>query len=310
MVRRFRLWSVFAVEGQGLSVVESKGPIIVVGAGRTGTTVFHRMLSGHPHLAWLPGRISSRFPERPELSGLVMKGLDYPVVGELLKRRIKPGESYSFWEHHCKGFSAPYRDLVAADVTNKTRNHLPRAIAKVLTEKRNRLLIKITGWPRIGYLSEIFEDARFIHVMRDGRAVANSMLNVYFWRGWKGPQNWGWGELLPDQRKEWNEHGQSFVVLAAIQWKILMDAMEDAKKTVSSERFLEIRYEDLCSDPVGQVQNVTQFGDLEWTVGFERRLGEYQLKNTNYKYKHDLTAKQQSDLEEVLEDYLRRYGYL
>lgn len=239
-----------------------------------------------------------------------MKGLDYPVVGELLRRRIKPGESYPFWEHHCKGFSAPYRDLVAADATARTKKHIPRTMAKILTEKRNRLLLKITGWPRIGFLSEVFEYARFIHVMRDGRAVANSMMNVYFWQGWKGPQDWGWGELSRAQKEEWDEHGQSFVVLAAIQWKILMDAMERAKNAISSERLLEIRYEDLCSDPVGQVQKVSRFCDLEWTAGFEKRLEKYQLKNTNDRFKYDLTAEQQSDLEEVLGDYLSSYGYL
>jgi len=239
-----------------------------------------------------------------------MKGLDYPLVGELLKRGVQPGESYPFWEHHCKGFSAPYRDLVAADVTDKTKKHVPRTMARILTEKRNRLLLKITGWPRISFLSEVFEDARFIHVMRDGRAVANSMLNVYFWQGWKGPRNWGWGELSPDQKEEWNEHGQSFVALAAIQWKILMDAMEKAKETVSSEKFLEIRYEDLCDDPLGRFQKVTQFCDLEWTDGFERRLGQHQPRNSNDKVKYDLTSKQQRDLEEVLGNYLTRYGYV
>jgi hypothetical protein len=290
--------------------MENKGPIIIVGAGRSGSTIFHRMLSEHPHLAWLPGRVCTRFPDRLVLSRLIMKGLDYPLVGELLKRGVQPGESYPFWEHHCKGFSAPYRDLVAADVTDKTKKHVPRTMARILTEKRNRLLLKITGWPRISFLSEVFEDARFIHVMRDGRAVANSMLNVYFWQGWKGPRNWGWGELSPDQKEEWNEHGQSFVALAAIQWKILMDAMEKAKETVSSEKFLEIRYEDLCDDPLGRFQKVTQFCDLEWTDGFERRLGQHQPRNSNDKVKYDLTSKQQRDLEEVLGNYLTRYGYV
>lgn len=290
--------------------METKDPIIVVGAGRTGTTVFHRMLSEHPHLAWLPGRICAKFPERLELSRLLMEGLDYPVAGELLRRRLNPGECYPFWEHHCKGFSAPYRDLVAADVTNRTKKHIPRTMAKLLTEKRNRLLLKITGWPRIGFLSEVFENARFIHVMRDGRAVANSMLNVSFWQGWKGTWDWGWGELSPAQKQEWNDHDQSFVVLAAIQWKILMDAMEKAKNTISSESFLEIRYEDLCSDPVGQLQKVTQFCELDWSADFQRRLGKYQLQNANDKFKDHLTAEQQSELEEVLGDYLRRYGYL
>ena len=73
-------------------MVENKNPIIIIGAGRTGTTVFHRMLSEHPHLAWLPGGISSRYPERLELIRLLMKGLDYPVVRELLRRKVKPAE--------------------------------------------------------------------------------------------------------------------------------------------------------------------------------------------------------------------------
>ncbi|CAA9252624.1 MAG: hypothetical protein AVDCRST_MAG93-1827, partial [uncultured Chloroflexia bacterium] len=76
------------------------------------------------------------------------------------------------------------------------------------------------------------------------------------------------------------------------------------------ERFLEIRYENLCSDPVGQFRKVTQFCELKWTVGFERQLGKYQPKNTNDKFKYDLTAAQQRDLEEVLGPYLMRYGYI
>src|SRR3712207_7426845 len=54
-------------------------------------------------------------------------------------------------------------------------------------------------------LSEIFKDAKFIHLMRDGRAVANSLLHVYFWSGWKGPGNWGWGQLSPAQQRS-EEH--------------------------------------------------------------------------------------------------------
>ena len=89
----------------------------------------------------------------------------------------------------------------------------------------------------------------------------------------------------------------------------MMDAMEKAKNTVSTERFMEIKYEDLCSDPVGQFQKVTHFCGLEWTSSFERQIRQYEPRNTNDKYKYDLTARQQSDLEEVLGEYLIRYGY-
>jgi omega-hydroxy-beta-dihydromenaquinone-9 sulfotransferase len=290
--------------------VSNTDPIIVIGTGRCGSTVFHRLLSKHPNLAWLPGALCSRFPRKPGLHNLFTSGLDYPVLGKVLEERIKPGECYPFWEHQCKGFSKPYRDLVASDVTRRAKERIRETVSEITTEKRDRLLIKITGWPRIGFLSEIFEDAKFVHVVRDGRAVANSLLDVYFWEGWRGPENWSWGELSPAQRGEWNRYGQSFVVLAAIQWKILMDAMESAKTSLSKDNFLELKYEDLCSDPLDTVRTVTEFCELEWTAEFERQIGKHELKNTNDKFKQHLTARQQRELEEVLGNSLRRYDYL
>ena len=233
-------------------------PIIIVGAGRTGSTVFHSMLAKHPTLAWLAGPTCNRFPDAPGLNRLLMDGLDFPLVGRFLTRNVNPAECYPFWEYHCKGFSTPYRDLLAKDATEANKARIPDVMSKLLTDKRDRLLLKITGWPRMGFLSEIFEGAKFIHVMRDGRAVANSMINVGFWRGWRGPAGWTWGELSSSQEEEWDRYGQSFVVLAAIQWKILMDAMERAKGMLDSDRFVEIKYEDLCSDPLETFKQITQ----------------------------------------------------
>lgn len=290
--------------------MNNREPIIVVGTGRSGSTVFHHLLSRHPNLAWLPGAVCRKFPQKPELQNLFNRGLDYPILGRILGDGITPAECYPFWEYHCKGFSAPHRDLMASDVTEKTKRRVRAAMSKITTEKRDRLLLKITGWPRISFLSEIFERAKFIHVVRDGRAVVNSQLDTYFWDGWRGPENWSWGELSPARREEWNRYGQSFVVLAAIQWKILIDAMESAKTSVSKDSFLELKYEDLCSNPLDTFRTVTEFCELKWVAEFEREIGKHELKNTNDKFKQDLTAHQQRNLEEVLEDYLRRYGYL
>ena len=190
------------------------------------------------------------------------------------------------------------------------KNNILNAMSRLTTKKRNRLLLKITGWPRIGFLSEVFEDAKFIHVIRDGRAVANSLINVDFWRGWEGPEKWRWGSLSKIHQDEWYNHNQSFIVLAAIQWKILMDAAEKAKIHVDTSRIMEVRYEELCAEPIPLFRKIAEFCEIEWSDYFEARLKRYKLRNTNSKYKQKLSLQQQEILNNVLGDYLRRFGYL
>lgn len=276
-------------------------PIFIVGVGRSGSTIFHRMFSEHPHLAWLSARLCNRFPDKPWVNRLLMQGIDYPVVGAHLRRRFSPGEGYLFWERHCRGFSEPCRDLVASDVTLKTKKYLPEVLSNILTPRRNRLLLKITGWPRIGFLQEIFNDAKFIHISRDGRAVINSMINVDWWWGWRGPQNWRWGELTPAQQAEWERFDRSFIALAGIELKILTEAMEKAKQTVKAANFMEVKYEDLCAAPTDVFKEVIQFCELEWLPDFERAVKKYSLQNSNDKWRQELTAAQQQIIEHFVQ---------
>jgi hypothetical protein len=284
-------------------------PIFIIGVGRSGSTAFHRMFAKHPHVAWL-SELCSKYPENPSINRLLMKVIDYPIVGRYLKRKFDPRECYEFWEYYCKGFSEPCRDLLAEDVTNKNRFNIQKAMSEVLCTKKNRLLIKITGWPRIGFLHEIFSDAKFINVIRDGRAVANSIINVNWWSGWKGPENWGMGELTQAQKKEWERHDKSFVALAGILWKIMVEAMENAKQFIDMNNYMEFKFEDLCSNSVEMFRNVMGFCDLEWTRDFENQIKKFPFKITNDKWQKELTIKQHKMIEDVIGDYLRKYNYL
>ncbi len=283
-------------------------PIIIFGTGRSGTTIFHQMLSEHSELSWL-SILCDRYPKKPYLNRLLMRLMEISPVEKIIRKKIHPIEGYLFWEYYSKGFSSPCRDLTPHDVTIKKKDRIIRAMSLLTTKKRNRLLLKITGWPRIGFLSEIFPDARFIHVIRDGRAVANSLINVGFWRGWGGPEKWRWGQLSSEYQKEWDSYNRSFIVLAAIQWKILMDATEKAKRYVDKSLIMEVRYEDLCSDPIPLFKKVAKFCRINFNNNFLKRLKQYDLRNTNYKYKQELTIPQQKELDAVLDSYLKRYGY-
>jgi hypothetical protein len=289
------------------SIIEK--PIFIVGTGRCGSTALHHVLASHPVTAWF-SRLCDTRPHEPYVNRWALHVLDLPFLERFLRKLIYPVEAYRLWDHYCPGFSEPCRDLLKEDVTPHNRSSIRYFTAKMLTARRCRLLVKITGWPRIGFLKEVFPDARFIHIYRDGRAVANSYLSTSWWSGWRGPAGWRWGELPLEYRQKLERHNQSFVALAAIQWSILMDAQKKAKQELSSNNLLEIRYEDMCKDPVGIFHRATEFTELEWSARFQFAIQARSFVNTNYKWQHQLSAAQQGILHECLGETLREYDYV
>jgi hypothetical protein len=199
--------------------------------------------------------------------------------------------------------------LVRSDVTARVKQQVRAALGAMLTPARNRLLIKITGWPRIGFLSEIFEDARFIHILRDGRAVASSLLHVNFWRGWYGPQGWRAGLLSLEDQATWEGCDRSFVVLAGLEWRIQMRAMEAARRALDPAHFLELKYETFCEQPLESCRRVLEFAELPASTEFERQVEATSIRNMSNRWRDDLTAGQQRLLDDLLREDLLRYGY-
>jgi hypothetical protein len=288
--------------------MEVRQPVFIVGAGRSGSTVVQTLMSRHPHLAWLT-LAGKRFPGKPEWHRRMLNAVDSAVIGSSVARHAAPSEIFDYWDHYAKGFRRSCRNLLPQDVTVQTKKKIRAALAELLTERRQRLVLKATGWSRMGYIKEIFPDAKFIHVLRDGRAVANSFMSVDWWLGWQGPQNWRYGELSAEHAAEWERHDRSFVALAAIQWKIIIRSVEEGRQHVDDSNFYELRYERLCEDPIGTMKEVTRFADLSWTPEFERSVGAERLRSMNDRWRTELTSDQQRILQDVLKGMLDRYGY-
>lgn len=293
--------------GQGVNP-PGADPLFIIGTGRCGSTVFHDVLAHHPRVTWL-SRFTNSHPYQPWLNSALLWLLNLPGAQATLRRKVSPLEAYRFWEQHYRGFTAPYRDLTADDVMPHSSRALRAATQACVTAGRPRLLCKITGWPRIGFLHAVYPQARFINVIRDGRAVASSFLRVRFWKGWLGPDYWGWGALSADQLERFRAHGNSFVALAGLQWEMLMDAYERAKPGIPAERLLEIRYEDLCTDPVGVVRAACEFAQLDFAPRLERHVRGFPLRSQNDKWKEGLSPAQQATLNDCIRDCLSRWGY-
>jgi hypothetical protein len=288
--------------------VEVVKPIFIVGAGRSGSTVVHTLLARHPQLAWLSG-VTRRFPNKLSYHRRFLGALDLPVVGPRLQARFSPWECFDFWERFCPGFRRSCRDLGADDATPVTRKIMRRVLGEMLTPQRARLVLKASGWGRIGYLKAIFPDAKLLHVLRDGRGVANSLLRVNWWLGWQGPQNWRYGDLPAHYEAEWVAHQRSFVALAGIQWKVIMDSIDAGRQLVDPSDFHELRYEDLCDDPIGVMKKAAAFAEIDWSQGFEDMVRREPINSMNRKWQEELNENQQRILQTVLTDALAKHGY-
>ena len=285
-------------------------PIFIVGTGRCGSTAFHSLLAKHPDTMWLSG-FAEEFPDKPDWNRRAVTAVRNPLVSRIFGKRIKPGENYGFWYRHAYGFAEPGRDMVAADVTPRVRKQVRAVMEAMLTPKHSRMLVKLTGWSRIGFLNEIFDDAKFIHIVRDGRAVASSLLHIgsWQWRGWYGPYSWRYGPLSPEDHAAWEASNRSFAVLAGMQWRLHTRSVEAARQGLDPKRFLEVRYETFCEQPVETCRRVTDFAELPDSETFDRHVKAAPIKDMSSRWRADLSAEQQSMLTDLLRDDLLRYGY-
>src|SRR5207253_1711106 len=113
---------------------------------------------------------------------------------------------------------------------------------------------------------------------RDGRAVANSWLQMPWWLGYRGPSHWHFGPLSPERHELWERSGRSFAVLAGLAWLQLVGAFEAAEADVGDKGWLQVRYEDLVHSPDEPLAEILEFLGLALTPRFEARLARYDFQ--------------------------------
>jgi hypothetical protein len=156
----------------------------------------------------------------------------------------------------------------------------------------------------------VFPRARFVHVVRDGRAVANSLLQVPWWHGYHGTQTWRLGPLAREDHDMWLAHERSFVALAGLNWKILIDAFQRAEKAIDPDRWRTIRYEDLVAEPRRTVEDLLEWFGMAPSRIFTRRLEHQPFRSgRTHAYRRDLTMTQVRVLEQVMRGQLQHHGY-
>ncbi len=278
-------------------------PLFLVGTGRCGSTVLHEMLAHHQQLSYLTHALD-RHPEDLRRNARLMGLREHAVLRRVLNWRVEPSEAWDFWDSLVPGFSEPCRDLVATDAGPRVVRRVRATLPRTMRRDRNRLLVKFTGWPRLGWILACFPDARVVHVVRDARAVTNSMLNVDWWQGWHGPHRWSFGPLEPEESILWERARQDFAALGCLQWNRLVRAWHSAVERldpVGRGQVLEVRYDALCKDRDATIRSILDFADLPWTTSFGAQVARYTLESRDDKWERDLSVASQEAMHSVLE---------
>jgi hypothetical protein len=232
---------------------------IIVGSPRSGTTLLRFMLDSHPELAI------------PPETGFLKFGLNFRGRGDKLRERffraiVDYADPFPTWADFEISEDAFWKALT--DIEPFTISEGYRAFYRLYAARH--------GKPRWGDKTPLYclsmkvirrtlPEARFVHIIRDGRDAALSLRKMWFSPGWK----------METQAAFWRK----FVVAAR-------------RAGLGHGDYLEVRYEDLILSPEETLKRVCSHVDL----GYDEVMLNYytrtpaRLKEHKGRYRPDGTA--------------------
>jgi hypothetical protein len=224
--------------------------IFVGGAPRSGTTLVQNMLDSHPDI--LGG------PEFMHLQDIVQ--LRKKMHGSIKKKRID--------------FYCSYEDVdkqISLFIESFFLPFIKKYEGKILSEKTPGNVFVFEE------LMELFPTSRYIHVVRDPRAIVASMLQV--------------GKRAKHS-KEAKTQLFTYSATAAINYiKRCFDIGFEVSRN-SPDKVLTVVYEKLVIDPVSETKKICKFLDLDWSHDMifpdkKNHLGEEAITHTEIWYDKD-----------------------
>lgn len=204
-------------------------PVFMVGSVRSGTTLLRLMLDHHPEIAFV-------------------------YESQFLVERIGADGSFpsleSYWE-----YLDTHRSFIGTGFTVDRSLEFSELLRDFLEQRRQRdgkRLIGATVHRYFERLLHVWPQARFLHIVRDGRDVSRSRIAA----GWAGN---GW--------------------YGVERWLEVEELWDRLRPQLADERVHEVRYEDLISDPRSALADVCVF----FGTDFDESMFDY-TKSSNYAF--------------------------
>lgn len=294
--------------------------VFLLGAGRSGTTLLYKMLSAHCEVAYLSNYLK-RFPEWPSLANLQRLLNKFPKY----KRKVwfqEHGGAY-FNEHRkrlqsivptpseCEPVYAscgiPLTPAEDYCLLPHTANCLRERFERILHASGAEVLLskRISNNRRIPILKQIFPNAKYIHLVRDGRAVAHSLLQVKWWND----HTLYWTGKSPSQMVA---EGADPIELAAQNWVEGMRSIEQGIALIQKGQLLEVQYDELLRDPYGQLQHILDFMGVnpQADAVFWEIIESLHLSPRQEAWSRNWTEQELNKVLTLQGDTLRRWGFI
>lgn len=215
----------------------SPDPFFIVGAPRSGTTLLQYMLRSHPNLSLPTGESHFFVPlyrNRTSFGDLNRR----ENIRQVLEAMYKQSASFLDTDLHGVRFEI---DRLTEEFQAEERNTIPLLLSG-LYEKNAQGEGKRRWGEKTPYyvlhmplLLEMFPGAKFIHVIRDGRDVLLSLFG---------------------RQDDFGVYNSYF---GAKYWEQYVATGQHWGKRLGPESYLELRYEDLVSEPETTVRRILAF---------------------------------------------------
>lgn len=250
--------------GRRIAAVEVPPPLFVLGHWRSGTTHLHNLLALDERFAsptfsevtiphtFLTGQwLLNAFlwfllpPTRFGIDNIPMSA-DAPSEEEFALAQMTFQSPYVGWAFPQRadwyGRYVSFRNVPEPQVAQWKRALL--TFVKKLTYRHNRPIIlkSPANTARIRLLLDIFPDARFVHIHRDPYTVYQSTRHLHV----SCTKTFGFQTLDESTLQE----------RILTQYADLYDAFLDDRGLIPAGHFTELSYQDLESDPAGQIERI------------------------------------------------------
>jgi hypothetical protein len=206
--------------------------LFIVGCARSGTTLVHRIVDAHPEIAITPEMhwITRHFKSR---NGLVASELVSELVGH------KRFAQFEIPREQFEGLLGSGEALPYPTFLNRVFGLYGQIKNKPLVGNKTPAYIR-----RMLDLHALWPEAKFVHIIRDGRDVCLSVLN------WKKANH------IVGRYASWEEDPVS---TTALWWERKVRKAREDGAALGPGLYHEMHYEDLVDDPQRECKRLCEF---------------------------------------------------